>query len=361
MKILAIHGVGAGKPEKDPPVHLWRIYRPLEELKKHVDWQIDYQKTFIPNADKLKSDKDLTNELIESAGKQLGQYDIIFSSYHFDAAADALIEAVCAKYGTRYVLDDDDNSFAIEQENPYWSTMTHDKTFILQQIVRYAKYVTTTTETLCKVIAERTKVNGEVFVLPNYISEDYKEYDPDNGDKVVIGYFGGYNHYFDLHDTGFMEAVERVMHEHKNVRFKVVGIPLGKYTPKARTEVINPTGGRKWTSELFPTLNFDISCAPLRANAFTRCKSNIKWQESTRMGAAFICSDIPPYDTLPDGTAVKVNNTTEDWYKALKKLVEDATERKRLVSAARKELAANWTLEKNWHKYKEMFEAVKGA
>ena len=360
MKILAIHNIGFDKKDKESAVQIWRVWRPLEELKKHVDWQIDYQKGFIKDIKKYKDLKEFTAEEVEKAGEHLGKYDIVFSSYHADAGADALIEAVCAKYGTKYIIDDDDNTFAIDPDNPYWQTMTHDHTFVMQRIMRTARYISTTTDTLKDVLQVRSEVDAKIFTLPNYISDAYSENEFDNGDKIVIGYAGGAQHYNDLHDTGFLEALQKLMHENKNIYFKCVGVPVDTYTPRARTEIVDVKFGRKWTEELFPTLNFDISVAPLIDTSFSVCKSNIKWQESTRMGAAFVASNVEPYSLLADGTAVLTPNDSTSWYKALKELVNDKQKRQKLVKQAKQELQDNWRLEdeKNWSKYKQMFQEV---
>ena len=150
MKILAIHNVGLTDNSKESAVAIWRIWRPLEELKKHVDWQIDYQRTFIKDIEKYKDLSEFTNEEVEAAGKHLGQYDIVFSSYHADAAAHSLMGAVSKIYGTKFILDDDDNSFAIDPTNPFWSVMTDDHAFVMQRICRTSEYVCTTTESLAE-------------------------------------------------------------------------------------------------------------------------------------------------------------------------------------------------------------------
>lgn len=361
MRILAIHNIGQKDQAKESAVAIWRIWRPLEELKKHVDWTIDYQPTFIKDIEKYKNVSEFTTEEVEAAGKNLGSYDIVFHSYHADAAADALMEAVKHRYGTKFILDDDDNTFAIDPENPFWLTMTHDHAFAMQQICRYSQYVTTTTQELKDVFAKRTLVNADITVIPNYMSEAYKDYEPDNGDKVVIGYFGGSSHYNDLHETGFLPALQRVMHEHKNVYFKCVGVPVDHYLPRKRFEQVEVAYGRQWASKLFPTLNFDIAVAPLKQTIFADGKSNIKWLESSRMGAAFVCSDVGPYKPLSDTVAVKVNNDTEDWYNALKTLVQDAEKRKTLAKASKAEIKANWMLEDHWTEYRDLFERVKAS
>jgi len=358
MRILSIHNVGFSEDGKESGVAMWRLYRPLEELKKHVNWTIDYQKTYIKDIEKYKDLSEFTNEEIEAAGKHLGSYDIVFSSYHADAAAHSLMMAVSKIYGTKFILDDDDNTFAIEEENPFWVNMTHDHAFIMQRINRTSKYICTTNENLAEVFRTRNEENAKIYVIPNYIADSYKSPKPDNGDKLVIGYFGGAGHYIDFEETGIVPALRRIMHEYKNVYFTSVGVPIKAYLPRARYHLIDVIYGRKFVTDLYPTMQFDIGVAPLRQTLFAEGKSNIKYQEYSRMGAAFVASNVGPYKGLSRDKAILTENTEDDWYNALKQVVEDAKLRKSMVKNAQKDIQDNWRLEDHWQAYKTMFEEV---
>lgn len=355
MRILAIHNVGFENTDKESAVQIWRIWRPLEELKKHVDWTIDYQKTFVKDIAKYKDLKEFTTEEVEKAGKHLGSYDIVFASYHVDAAAHSLMMAVSKLYGTKFIIDDDDNTFAIDPENPFWVNMSHDHAFIMQRIMRTAPYICTTTEALASVFRERTEADAKVFVVPNYIPDTYQSPKPNNED-IVIGFHGGSAHYIDFEETGILPALRRVMIEHKNVRLKSVGVPIKAYVPRKRYELVDVKFGRKFVTELFPTMQFDIGIAPLRKTLFAEGKSNIKWQEYTRMGALFVGSNVGPYTSVTNG--ILTENTEQAWYEALTKAVEDEEYRRATVEKAQQELQDNWRLEDHWTKYKEMFEEV---
>lgn len=357
MKILAITNVGFEDTPKESGVQIWRIWRPLEELKKHVDWQIDYQKTFIKGIEKYKDLSEFTEAEVEKAGEHLGSYDIVFASYHADFAAHCLMMAVSNRYGTKFILDDDDNTFAIEPENPFWVNMTDEHAFYMQRISKTSPYICTTTENLRDVFAKRTEADAKIYVIPNYIPDTYKAPKPDNGDKLVIGYFGGAGHYIDFEETGILPALQRIMHEYKHVHFKSIGVPITKYLPRARYHLEDVVYGRKFVTDLFPTMQFDIGIAPLRQTIFADGKSIIKWQEYTRMGAAFVGSNTGPYKSLKKGTAVLVNNTEEEWYFALRNMIENHAKRERIVANAQRELL-NWRLEDHWQEYKTMFEEV---
>lgn len=361
MKVLAVHGIGWDKKKlhKEKAVDLWRIKRPIDELKKHVDWQIDEQPTFIQGIEKYKDKDEFTSEELEKAAKHLGQYDIIWSTYFTNPSFYALLRAVNARYGTKFVLDIDDDMFGIKEDNPIWLKLSHENIFHMQCMIRDADYITTTTERLAHVIRERREQPPEtVFVIPNYINDEYQHGPFDNNGQIMIGYFGGSSHYNDLHESGALDAVQKIMHEHKNVRFTTVGMVVDKYIPKARYTYNPGMQGRGWIDKIFPSLDFDISIAPIDGSRFSECKSNIKWQESTRMGAAFVASNIGPYADLHTGVnALLVKNTAEDWYKALNKLVESHKLRKTLVEQAQKDLKF-WRMEVNYPQLIEVFKAV---
>lgn len=358
MKILGISRVVETGAQKESAIDLWRIYRPLKELQKNTDWQIDFQDSVVRDIEKYEDPDRFIKEHGAAEAKHIGQYDVVFTSYFTSPHIYTILWAAAKEYGTEFIFDLDDDLFHVDPSNPFWLHAGWAGHEFLKTMARVTKYLSTTNEDLAKKLKERSEVDPEVFVNPNYISDMYPECEPDNGEKIVIGYFGGASHYYDLHETGVLQAIEQLMHENKNIHFHSAGQPIDHYLPTKRKKIIQVQQGTDWPTKLFPTLNYDISIAPLRDTEFSRHKSNIKWQESTRMGAAFIASDIGPYKNLSKEVAITVPNTQESWYLRLKELVEDEQKRKSMVKAAREELK-KWRLEDNWVKYKEMFEKVK--
>lgn len=360
MKILAIHSYLGGNDKTKSAVDGWRIKRPMDELRKHVDWQIDEQPTFIKGIEKYKNAKEFTEEEMQRAFEHICQYDIVFSSYHPDPTAYSMLKVAADKAGVQFVMDVDDDMFSINPDNPFWVKMDDEKCYWMQCMIRDNTWISTTTEALAKVFRERRPGHHRdtVFVNPNSITDEYTQTPYDNGDKIVIGYFGGSSHHADLHETGVIEALQRVMHEHKNVRFKAVGMPIDKYLPRARYEFVEGKRGDGWIKELYPNLHMDIAIAPLADNIFNHGKSNIKWQEATRAGAVFVASNIGPYRSLMPGVASLCRNDEDDWHRALTKAVGDAKYRQDTLRSARAVLKASWRLEDNWINYKTMFEKI---
>jgi hypothetical protein len=363
MKILALHSGVNPDQSKRSAVDAWRIKRPIRELRKHTDWQIDERQSLIPSVGKMKSAKEFTPRELEKAFIDVCQYDIIFSAYQSNPSLWTLLQVARERAGTQYIMDVDDNMFAINPDNPVWTNITDDNVYSMQRMIANNPWITTTTQRLAKVFIDRRPdmPADSVNIIPNYVSDDYKEYDPANGERIVIGFFGGSTHYGDLHRTGVLEAVQKIMHEHKNVYFKSVGMVVDTYLPRARVIIGDAQRGDPWTNEIFPSLNMDIALGPLEDNIFNLGKSNIKWQESTRAGAAFVCSNIGPYADLSPHVALKCQNSTDSWYNALLVLVEDAEKRRDYVRHARSELFTHHRLETHWQDYKKLFEVAAEA
>lgn len=358
MKLLAIHSIGWGDTARESAVDIWRLQRPLRELAKHVDWQIDAQPTFIKGIEKYKDEKQFTGEELEKAAEFLGQYDIVWSSYFPDFTPYTLMKVVGDKYGTKFVMDVDDNLFAVNPDNPFWTKVNDEHVWYMQNMVKDVGWVTTTTERLATVFRDRREQPADtVAVLPNLMPDDYQHEPFDNDPWIVIGYFGGASHFYDLNDTKVMRAIKKLMRKYRNVRFKVINMPIAENIPKKRYDYVDGKRGTPWITEVFPTLAMNICVIPVKDNIFNYSKSNIKWMESTRMGAATVCSDIGPYHDLPDKVTIKVKNHFFEWYEALEKLIVDVQYRKQLVAAAQVELS-NWRLEENWQMYQDFFEKV---
>ena len=362
MKILAISSALNSDPEFQSQVDHWRIYRPIRELSKHVDWQIDHVPGVIPKYPENKDLPEFTEAEIEEGMENIKDYDVVFTSYHPDPTTFLLLQLARQKYGVQFVMDVDDDLFAIHPGNPYWLKNNHEQVYQMQRMIAHNPWIVTPSASLADRFRERRPEfkPESVFVIPNYIPEDYKHPGFDNGEKVVIGFMGGSSHYFDLHETGVLEAIQKLMHEHKNLHFRSIGMFTDTYLPKARNQFDLGVRGTPFITKTYPTMNFDIGIAPLVHDTFNAGKSNIKWQEYTRAHTATVASAFGPYADLKDGeTALLVKENTQDaWYSAIKRLLDDPELRARLVKNAQAELAKSWRLEDNWKFYKTLFETV---
>lgn len=361
MKILAIHSVG-WEGATNPPVHIWRVWRPLRELAKHVDWQIDYQPHLVATRVGNEGKQTFTDAEINAAGEKLAGYDLVFLSYSvLDGVAYTFLEAVSRRYGTKFVIDFDDDVFSVAGDNPIWRTVARQRIRELQIIAQDAPHIIASTSRLAHSLrnARLERPMGSVEVIPNFISDDYrprmKAPDPD---RIVIGYFGGTSHWADIHHTGLRKALAKIVKNYPQVYVRSAGMPIDIPIAEKRISFMDSVGGLDWPAAASADLDMDLVVAPLLATHFNDGKSNIKWQEATRIGIPMIASNVGPYADLPDDVAFKVAlDTRSSWYNAIERML-DPELRAWFLDKAQRELEANWRLEDHWQAYRDVFERL---
>lgn len=370
MRILGVrvHSLYNEEEGKISPVDHWRIHRPLLELKKHTDWDIDLVTKWV-SQDDIK-DVGFKFELDEIGRK----YDIIFSSYLRNAWSYTLVKYLEDTFGTKYVMDIDDNLFNVSDWNPSKQSLLSIKhkdfgkplreVDVIRSIVRDVKHLTVTTKPLRRSMEKiRTGSKGEVTVLKNLIPLSFYEHPgPKDNDTIVIGWQGSAHHGGDLLNTGFVEGLKQVLKDNPEVRFHTnTSFPVEEAKiPKDRIKVFKSYKGTDAWQKLFGRLRFDINCCPLEEHPFNDGKSNIKWQEGSLMGAASVCSQAYPYRrTVRHGEdGLLVPNTPENWQFSLEALVRDESLRKTMAAKAKQRVREEFSLEKNWTIYKDYFEGI---
>jgi len=100
-----------------------------------------------------------------------------------------------------------------------------------------------------------------------------------------------------------------------------------------------------WAAE---TMAWDIGIAPLVDNAFTRCKSDMKFLDYAALGIAGIYSDLGPYaeNVAHLETGWLASNSTEAWIEGLETLIARADLRARLAANAKRYVLAERTVDR---------------
>jgi glycosyltransferase involved in cell wall biosynthesis len=277
----------------------------------------------------------------------LKQYDVIH--YHRTLGAYEQQEALLNKLddlGIATIMDLDD----------YWSPGQHHPAFLLIKNsgldkmilnnIRIAKNVTTTTSIFAEEIA---KHNKNVYVLPNAIDPNEKQYTPtpEKSDRLRIGWLGGSSHLKDLeilkgvvgrlHNDGLLDKVqfvlcgydlrgtmtiideqtgqqtqrpikptESVWYHYERIfteDYTTVSPEYKEFLLKFKNEeypnVANEPYRRVWTKPISSYASnynlFDISLAPIEENIFNKVKSQLKVIEAGFHKKALIAQDFGPY------------------------------------------------------------------
>ncbi len=277
----------------------------------------------------------------------LKQYDLIH--YHRTLGDYDKLEGVlkrCDKLGIVTIMDIDDH-WAPGPNHPAWEIIKQNE---LDKKISRNLHISRNIITTTPIFAEEIKrLNKNVFILPNAINPDEKQFQNNTkpSDKIRIGWLGGSSHIKDL------EILNGVVTNIKNaglldkVQFVLCGYDLrgnmtmiDKKTGKQKQRPIKPTESvwylyekiftdnynivsdkykkfllsfkqkeyddvenepyrRVWTKPITSYASnynlFDISLAPLKESVFNKVKSQLKVIESGFHKKALIAQDFGPY------------------------------------------------------------------
>jgi glycosyltransferase involved in cell wall biosynthesis len=228
--------------------------------------------------------------------------------------------------------------------------------------LRQANLVTTTTDYLANIIGN---FNKNVEVLPNGIDFEQPQFKVDDKvrelkspDMVHIGWSGSITHKQDVEllDTPFYE----LLHDQDLIdKYRLI---LSGYVEK------DPTWGyyekvftSNWKIDVnqYARINamdtntyasaydaMDIGLIPLRHTEFNICKSNLKMLEMGAKGLAVIVSQNPVYENIGLNGKNCIFVDKKDWYKTLKKLINNEELRIELATNLYNDVKDNWNIEK---------------
>lgn len=225
------------------------------------------------------------------------------------------------------------------------------------EIAKRAAGMTVSTNQLAR---EYFPYNHNIFVVPNYLDKDRWDVpvSKKQDGKIRIGWCGGNAHADDLYMVS--KVIERIVKEYDGkVVFETMGMTkqeLAHVFPMEATSTDScPSCGFEGTLHHFPgeayesfpnvlgSRGWDIAIAPVINNAFGNCKSDLKVKEYAALGYPTIASDVQPYrEAKKAGAPIILADTYEEWYTALKSLIDDEAKRQEMAHAGREWAQGNW-------------------
>ena len=286
----------------------------------------------------------------------LKQYDLIH--YHRTLGPYEEIEELlnrCDELGVATIMDIDDH-WSPGPDHPAWAIIKQQNlNKKISDNLKISRNITTTTPIFAE---EIRKFNDNVFVLPNAINTEEKQYKSncEESDRVRIGWLGGSSHLKDLEiltgvvgsikSAGLIDKVqfvlcgydlrgtmtvidkktgeqkqrpikpeESVWYKYEKIftdNYKIVSPEykehLLKFENKDYENVNNEPYRRIWTKPITSYATnynlFDVSLAPLKESEFNRVKSQLKVIEAGFHKKALIGQDFGPYQ-------IDINNAYE--------------------------------------------------
>ena len=198
----------------------------------------------------------------------------------------------------------------------------------------------------------------DIFVCRNHIDERYMpERIPPRADgRLRVGYMGSDSHVWDV-DIVYDALMHAYQQGHEIV---FVGIHPALLNPKYRKSRKDwskiPYTHIPWRNEGYrgTALPLDIGLAPLRVDAHTMGKSDIKWLEYALSGAACVAHNCLVYNrTARHGETALLASSPAEYVASVDRLIRDPSLRERLVAATLEYVNEERLLSKNTREWEE--------
>ena len=160
--------------------------------------------------------------------------------------------------------------------------------------------------------------------------------------KVWIGYFSGSA----THNKDFQKiepVIARIMQEYPQVHLRLGGVLQENSLMQYRKRIVK-TGFVEWQKLPEIIASVDINLMPLKNSRFHECKSENKWMEAGLVQVPTVMSSNCELErVVKDQETGLLCKTEEEWYQALKMLIESEEIRKQIGKAAHKAVMTRYT------------------
>lgn len=180
-----------------------------------------------------------------------------------------------------------------------------------------------------------------------------------NKDLVRIGYTGCSNH------SGDVELIKQpllaLLEEFPNLEY--ISLPFQSFDDVDHPRVVRLT---EWSPlskfpQAFSDWEIDIAIAPLRDHELNRAKSCLRWLESSALSIPMVASNIEPFKkAINNGKdGVVVGNSAQEWYEALKDLIQNAEKRKKIGETAYARVKKDFSMDDISKGYLSILKSIK--
>lgn len=361
MKTIKIYAFPThGTEKRTSGVDFARIIQPMTYLNGYSDGEVKFEvKIFDPK----KDDKSKPESWINIAKK----YDIIYFNYQPNAWGYAAMGAMARGQNKKLVLDLDDSLWDVKSDNSAYEVYHRGSEGLnnFTAICNDVDYITVTNQFLKNIVVNETyKYADKIKTFPNFIDLSRYNYRPKfkNDGKITLLHYGSSTHWNDLASEPFAKGIDRIMREYPNVEVKFVGAFLSKYRMRWGARYKNDFGAEdiyNWISDKFPKFmnEADIMVVPLTVDRYNKAKSSIKFLESASAKKPGVWERIRQYQEIVDGSNGLLVSTEDEWYNAIKKLIDNPDFRKTMGEKAFA-TAKKWDIKNYIKEYAKFFKMV---
>ncbi len=273
----------------------------------------------------------------------------------------------CRRLGVPVVYELDDNLLDLNRDEPWETYPGGTLRAVVAFLARQADGMIVSTAAIAERVAH---LRGDVLVVPNALDERLFDSAPEpptaRSSPLTIGYMGTLTHEADLRMV--LAPVRALLKRHAGkARLELVGGAEGRRTaslfdglPFRMRDPENDDQYPRFVPWMRQHLRWDLAIAPLEDNAFTRCKSDLKYLDYAALGIPAVFSDVRPYrDTVRHReTGLLAANEPEAWAAALEEIVSDDALRGRLAKTAWTEVHGSRMLKTNATRWSDAIEKI---
>jgi glycosyltransferase involved in cell wall biosynthesis len=261
------------------------------------------------------------------------------------------------------VLDTDDNVRFVRPQNPGYAGYypgAESITWNKYSISKVFDAITVSTDNLKEF---HKKENPKIYVTPNNIV--MKEWDAllkknHNDGFTRIGFIASAAH---AEGVNIIKApLLKIMQEYPKVKFLLTHIYRHMFNDwpqdiQNRIEAIPWIKLQDWPKGS-KELGIDIGLAPLADNMFNRAKSNLRWMEYGAAKTAPIVSPVEAYKCVVNGKTGLVAKEKEEWYNAIKSLLDNKQLLYNVSEGAYNEVKTQYDIDKNIGHWEKTYRSI---
>ena len=278
-----------------------------------------------------------------------GADTLVFQRPYKDQGLERL-RALSSLKGVKKIYDADDVESRLPIKSAHHALVSKDTRGRVTKAIGLCDRLVVSTPALANELAG---TNDDIRIVPNRLSPSMwgaappsrtSQPHPPRSGKPRVGWAGGVSHQGDL------EMIADVIKElAEEVDWIFFGMCPDVISPYVR-EFYAGVPALQYPKRLMAQ-DWDLAIAPLEANPFNECKSNLKVLEYGWCGIPVVCSDITPYQG--DLPVTRVKNRFKDWRAAILEHLGDLEASRRQGQALQEKVAAEWMLTgknlQDWH------------
>lgn len=258
------------------------------------------------------------------------------------------------------IFDCDDYIDQVPEKHPNWQK-TQERAYQLdfKRMVKHVDLVTVSSDVLYDHYQPNAKA---IRLLRNYLPDTFweQEHRPNTTQSIRIGWAGGVSHVEDL--DFIAPVVTRICKEYPKVKFVYTGgggwntqthamvyrfgTDAFPDIPYSQKEYHNGSRPATWPSRL-NAMRLDIALAPLHDSKFSRAKTPIKYFEYGINRWPGVFQNFLYGDVVKDRQTGRLATTADEWYHAIKELIDNPTLRKEYGERAYNDIKERYTYSLN--------------